>query len=101
MAATDPTILTPGSQRSVQLSSSDQTAWIVRDEVDGGWVLQLGGVEQSHVDLADPARLVQDRKSTRLNSSHVAISYAGFCLQQKNRVHDHHRHAIRTISLGG
>src|SRR5690625_6001965 len=25
-----------------------------------------------------------DRKSTRLNSSHVAISYAVFCLTQKN-----------------
>src|SRR5690625_5964222 len=25
----------------------------------------------------------EDRKSTRLNSSHVAISYAGFCLQIK------------------
>src|SRR5690625_6767439 len=24
-----------------------------------------------------------DRKSTRLNSSHVAISYADFCLQEK------------------
>src|SRR5436305_8866225 len=29
----------------------------------------------------------QDRKSTRLNSSHVRISYAGFCLKkQKNNV---------------
>src|SRR5690625_6093426 len=26
-----------------------------------------------------------DRKSTRLNSSHVAISYAVFCLQKKQR----------------
>src|SRR5439155_26092783 len=26
-----------------------------------------------------------DRKSTRLNSSHVAISYAGFCLKKKTR----------------
>src|SRR5690625_6875233 len=26
-----------------------------------------------------------DRKSTRLNSSHVAISYAVFCLKNKNR----------------
>src|SRR5690625_6524463 len=25
-----------------------------------------------------------DRKSTRLNSSHVAISYVGFCLKTKN-----------------
>src|SRR5439155_25046501 len=28
----------------------------------------------------------QDRKSTRLNSSHVAISYAVFCLKKKNRI---------------
>src|SRR5690625_5345526 len=27
---------------------------------------------------------VADRKSTRLNSSHVAISYAVFCLKKKN-----------------
>ena len=27
---------------------------------------------------------VKDRKSTRLNSSHVAISYAVFCLKKKN-----------------
>ena len=27
----------------------------------------------------------QDRKSTRLNSSHVRISYAVFCLKKKNR----------------
>src|SRR5690625_6075171 len=31
-------------------------------------------------------RLV-DRKSTRLNSSHVAISYAVFCLKKKTRSH--------------
>src|SRR5699024_12716214 len=31
----------------------------------------------------------RDRKSTRLNSSHVSISYAVFCLQKKtlNRLH--------------
>src|SRR5436190_10137406 len=27
----------------------------------------------------------QDRKSTRLNSSHTVISYAVFCLKKKNR----------------
>src|SRR5699024_12373574 len=27
----------------------------------------------------------EDRKSTRLNSSHVSISYAVFCLKRKNR----------------
>src|SRR5437870_11498753 len=29
-------------------------------------------------------RIASDRKSTRLNSSHVAISYAVFCLKKKN-----------------
>src|SRR5207253_3827088 len=29
-----------------------------------------------------------DRKSTRLNSSHVAISYAVFCLKKKKQKHD-------------
>src|SRR3989442_3236915 len=28
-----------------------------------------------------------DRKSTRLNSSHVRISYAVFCLKKKNQLH--------------
>src|SRR5690554_7154955 len=29
----------------------------------------------------------RDRKSTRLNSSHVRISYAVFCLKKKNIIH--------------
>src|SRR5256885_4076057 len=29
-------------------------------------------------------RLSRDRKSTRLNSSHLVISYAVFCLKKKN-----------------
>src|SRR3712207_6867415 len=36
-------------------------------------------------DLAPLARrAVEDRKSTRLNSSHANISYAVFCLKKKN-----------------
>src|SRR5690606_41140888 len=31
-----------------------------------------------------------DRKSTRLNSSHVKISYAVFCLKKKKRDNEHH-----------
>src|SRR5437660_9187930 len=34
-----------------------------------------------------PAR--RDRKSTRLNSSHVAISYAVFCLKKKKKNNKH------------
>src|SRR5690606_41950319 len=32
-----------------------------------------------------------DRKSTRLNSSHVKISYAVFCLKKKNKKHQNSR----------
>src|SRR5256885_6468663 len=34
---------------------------------------------------AQPGRAVQDRKSTRLNSSHLVISYAVFCLKKKKK----------------
>src|SRR5690349_22791379 len=33
--------------------------------------------------LGEEERVVEDRKSTRLNSSHVDISYALFCLKKK------------------
>src|SRR5256885_10999107 len=33
-----------------------------------------------------PGGLLLDRKSTRLNSSHLVISYAVFCLKKKNTV---------------
>src|SRR5256885_12017491 len=31
------------------------------------------------------ARVIADRKSTRLNSSHLVISYAVFCLKKKDQ----------------
>src|SRR5690606_42066346 len=45
----------------------------------------------------EPARLppavdLEDRKSTRLNSSHVKISYAVFCLKKKHDRHNRWRH---------
>src|SRR5690625_6061385 len=36
-----------------------------------------------HFELWPPHNIVGDRKSTRLNSSHVAISYAVFCLKKQ------------------
>src|SRR3989442_3123823 len=37
-------------------------------------------------------KVSSDRKSTRLNSSHVRISYAVFCLKKKKANHDCQRH---------
>src|SRR5439155_14206999 len=36
-------------------------------------------------EILNPVHSARDRKSTRLNSSHVAISYAVFCLKKKNK----------------
>src|SRR5204863_5783604 len=41
-----------------------------------------------------------DRKSTRLNSSHVEISYAVFCLKKKKKQSHECELAIRAISRG-
>src|SRR5690554_7692825 len=40
--------------------------------------------QKSHGDLTTNLVKYVDRKSTRLNSSHVRISYAVFCLKKKN-----------------
>src|SRR5207253_11322244 len=47
----------------------------------GGLAADRGGGEQGAVRSGG----VLDRKSTRLNSSHVAISYAVFCLKKKKK----------------
>src|SRR3712207_8714212 len=46
--------------------------------VDGTGCLVTPGLVNTH------HHLYQDRKSTRLNSSHANISYAVFCLKKKN-----------------
>src|SRR5690606_41922251 len=46
---------------------------------------------------APAIHLHRDRKSTRLNSSHVKISYAVFCLKKKKRHKTRHKpHTRRT-----
>src|SRR5262245_64404211 len=35
--------------------------------------------------------VIEDRKSTRLNSSHLGISYAVFCLKKKKKKYDKRR----------
>src|SRR5437868_10490101 len=37
------------------------------------------------IECDDRGHIPEDRKSTRLNSSHVSISYAVFCLKKKKK----------------
>src|SRR2546430_6862116 len=58
----------------------------------------------AHNDLAwllatcDDLKLREDRKRTRLNSSHSQISYADFCLKQKNLVAAPHARGDRLLA---
>src|SRR5690606_41648191 len=63
-----------------------------RATIDAGLAVPLG--EPPHKDLEDRVRDLipllsdsawSDRKSTRLNSSHVKISYAVFCLKKNSQ----------------
>src|SRR5207253_7048557 len=70
--------LEPGMNR-MALESSFALIREAREWLRTGHELGFGA-------LADPQGwLERDRKSTRLNSSHVAISYAVFCLKKKNK----------------
>src|SRR5690625_5473738 len=64
------TVLTPVGE--------DAMAWSIGDN---GFEMVLGTYVPHIID----EHIVGDRKSTRLNSSHVAISYAVFCLKKKNK----------------
>src|SRR5256885_11875173 len=45
------------------------------------------GIATLHNQVSRSEKLAEDRKSTRLNSSHLVISYAVFCLKQKIHTH--------------
>src|SRR5690625_1832198 len=93
----------PSSRRSCHGEDPQQEAVVGRSQVPGAEALleaQRGTAwSEPPATSVDPrgtaeggsavprhdARSCGDRKSTRLNSSHVAISYAVFCLNKKKR----------------
>src|SRR2546429_6829294 len=48
-------------------------------------ILSRLGIDPDLVAVVHEGRNVEDRKSTRLNSSHGYISYAVFCLKKKKK----------------
>src|SRR5207247_9700534 len=63
------------------------------DMTDGAYIADKTGLEGSYDfhlnaswEMPDPPNPAEDRKSTRLNSSHEWISYAVFCLKKKKNI---------------
>src|SRR3712207_7264268 len=61
------------------------------EQIDGGVYDALTDPAQATtlVKLMEQGGSVEDRKSTRLNSSHANISYAVFCLKKKTNTTAH------------
>src|SRR5690625_6015913 len=83
-------VLTAPAQ--AQLRPSDAGTWYY--EIGGADPYMFGYTNRTRVSLGLGANWsvgnacsFEDRKSTRLNSSHVAISYAVFCLKKKIKEH--------------
>src|SRR5690349_22032648 len=56
---------------------------LVAGQGAAAWPIQLDVDEPQNVGADRALNAIADRKSTRLNSSHVEISYAVFCLKKK------------------
>src|SRR5947207_6636848 len=67
----------PGHTALAELAHEGRMSLLVTQNVDG--LHERSGFP------ADRLVNVQDRKSTRLNSSHTVISYAVFCLKKKKK----------------
>src|SRR5690625_2190072 len=59
------------------------------DEYLVGAKINSSGSHHIEIRAVVQNRSTTDRKSTRLNSSHVAISYAVFCLKKKKKTIKH------------
>src|SRR5256885_6904626 len=55
------------------------------------------GPRSGETDLGQPSA-PPDRKSTRLNSSHLVISYAVFCLKKKKHKRTHRNHPSAPVT---
>src|SRR5690606_35753084 len=55
------------------------------DLLQGKAKVAVMSCELSEEEIKEYERVTEDRKSTRLNSSHVKISYAVFCLKKKKK----------------
>src|SRR2546426_5782517 len=57
-------------------------------QAEAGLAVAKAQLDNATAQLKRSEALYQrDRKSTRLNSSHLVISYAVFCLKKKNKTH--------------
>src|SRR5256885_8619783 len=82
-------IIEGGKPRVIENSEGDRTTpSIVAFTKDGEVIVGQPAKRQAVTNPQNTLFAIKrDRKSTRLNSSHLVISYAVFCLKKKNTKH--------------
>src|SRR3712207_8639984 len=73
--------------RPVERDDRDPAVGVVLEQHRVGGLGEVGGRRPEVEDLPAIGLVGEDRKSTRLNSSHANISYAVFCLKKKIQTH--------------
>src|SRR5699024_10343821 len=79
-SALSPELAAPLEETLQRLEAGNAASERLLDDVTG-----LNADAAATVDSVSAAADAIDRKSTRLNSSHVSISYAVFCLKKKTK----------------
>src|SRR5205085_8992699 len=80
---------------ALPISVAGYQAELAAIDTNLGWALSATGKASEALEAFSRARMsleriVADRKSTRLNSSHSQISYAVFCLKKKKKKTEKH-----------
>src|SRR5690606_41461530 len=87
------------TRRSSDLRILSFTMILPSDRASMGWIFRIPATRLCSPEHRPPLYRYSmvDRKSTRLNSSHVKISYAVFCLKKKKKyttnINQHHKRA--------
>src|SRR5687768_17699327 len=70
--------------RSIELAAYVSDEWAVSDKINVVYGLRMSSFSPTGPGKTTHPQTVEDRKSTRLNSSHGYISYAVFCMKKKS-----------------
>src|SRR2546428_8744629 len=93
-----PEIYTLSLHDALPISTQERQYWILRGTVQRQ---RLDEDVDRILQLYNDHGYIQDRKSTRLNSSHDQISYAVFCLKKKRNPHpdinQEHHSRVRSV----
>src|SRR5438477_6076260 len=85
---------------SSDVCSSDLRGTLVRQPWNGVVGDQIDVIHKTFDQIGEPIGVdLVDRKSTRLNSSHMSISYAVFCLKKKIRPRESGRKQRKQVGI--